>query len=597
MPRVLSLGWLCLCLVGWVRAEGPGIVAVRVDPPSLELSAPAARYAILVEGQTADGRLVDLTRQAQFRSLAPPVVQVETDGVVRALSDGVTTVEVSAAGQKQTIAVSVRNAAAARRFNFENDIVPILSRHGCNSSGCHGKAEGQNGFKLSVFGFDPAADYDALTKEGRGRRVFPAAAERSLLLAKASGGAPHGGGVRISHDSLEYATLRDWIAAGLPRGRDDDPKVISIEIAPRERVLAAAPVGRISNPSVNPANAPSSGSAALGSSQQLRVIARYSDGRTADVTPLAKFQTNNDALATVSDAGLVTAGQTPGQVAVMASYLGAVDAFRALIPRAEQTEKGPTEKGPTVKPSYPAEHNFIDRHVHDQLRKLNIVPSDVTDDATYLRRVFLDVIGTLPTAAEARTLLADKRADKRTRLVDELLKRPEYADYQALLWADLLRVDRQALGHKQAYAYYRWIRESFARNRPLDQFARELLTAEGPLAEAPAGNFFRVVAKPGEMASTWSQVFLGVRIACAECHHHPFDRWSQDDYYGMVGHFTQVRTKKSPLGDVLFAAGEVVTTNPRTGKAVPPTPLGAVDVGGRTDFQSVRVQTKHERTD
>jgi hypothetical protein len=194
--------------------------------------------------------------------------------------------------------------------------------------------------------------------------------------------------------------------------------------------------------------------------------------------------------------------------------------------------------------------------------------------------VYLDVIGTLPTAAEARAFLTDTRADNRKRLVDDLLKRPEYADYQALVWSDLLRVDRQVLGHKQAYAYYRWIRESFARNVPVDRFARELLTAEGPLAEAPAGNFFRVVPKPGDMASTWSQVFLGVRIACAECHHHPFDRWSQDDYYGMVGHFTGLRTKKSPLGDVLFAAGQAPATNPRTGKAVPPHALGtAIDVG------------------
>jgi hypothetical protein len=565
MSRALWTAWLLCCLTRAVSAEVAEVVAIKVDPARVELSASAARYSLLVEGRTADGRVVDLTRQATFRSLAPKNVDVSPEGVVRGLADGQGAIEVTAAGRTEQVAVSVRNASAPRRFNFENDIVPILSRHGCNSSGCHGKAEGQNGFKLSVFGFDPPADYDALTKEGRGRRVFPAAAEQSLLLQKASGASPHGGGVRIARDSPEYATLRDWIAAGLPRGQDDDPKVVSIEITPRERTLAMAKaVGRISNPSAKGASSAGNSEAGLGISQQLRVVARYSDGRSEDVTPLAKFQTNNDALANASDAGLVTAGEVPGQVAIMASYLGAVDVFRAIVPRPEKLDDA----------SYPAEHNFIDHLVYEQLRKLNILPSDVADDATYLRRAYLDVIGTLPTAAEARAFLADTRSDKRRRLVDELLRRPEYADYQALLWADLLRVDRQTLGHKQAYAYYRWIRDSFARNMPLDQFARELLTAEGPLAEVPAGNFFRVVQKPGEMASTWSQVFLGVRIACAECHHHPFDRWSQDDYFGMVGYFAQLKTKKSPLGDVLLASGSPTVTNPRTGKAVPPHALG-----------------------
>jgi hypothetical protein len=417
---------------------------------------------------------------------------------------------------------------------FENDIVPILSRFGCNSSGCHGKAEGQNGFKLSVFGFDPGADYDALTREGRGRRVFPAAAERSLLLQKISGEVPHGGGVRIDADRPEFEIVRRWIETGLPRSTANDPVVERIEISPGETIVA------------------------FGQQQQLRVMATYSDGATADVTRLAQFQSNHDGLAKVDESGLVAIGQAPGNVAVMATFLGRVDTFRALIPRKDK----PADE------TKPAESNFIDPLVHRQLRKLNIAPSRPATDAEFLRRAHLDIIGTLPTADEARTFLADEQTEKRARLVDGLLQRPEFADYWALKWADLLRVNRRELGHKQAHEYYRWIHESFARNKPLDRFAGELLTAEGPLADSPAGHFYKVVKQPNEMASTVSQVFLGVRIECAQCHHHPYDRWSQTDYFGMQAFFTQVGFKKSPRGDMVLAAATKETKHPRTGDII-----------------------------
>lgn len=438
------------------------------------------------------------------------------------------------------LAAAAADEPAPRRLNFTNDVVPLLSRYGCNSSGCHGKAEGQNGFKLSVFGFDPPADFDALTKEGRGRRVFPAAAEKSLLLAKACGDLPHGGGVRIGRDSAAYQTLRDWIAAGVPFGKPDDPQVVSISVSPRERVMS------------------------FHAEQQLHVTARYSDGREVDVTPLAQFQTNNEALASVDEHGLVTAGEVPGQAAIMASFMGAVDVFQTLTPRegaADQTA--------------PQEHNFIDRLVQQKLKKLNIAASQQADDAQFLRRVYLDTIGTLPTAAEARRFLDDRRTDRRERLVEELLTRPEFTDYWSLWWSDLLRVDRQALGHKGAYALYGWIRRSLAENKPLDRLAREIITAEGPLTEAPAGYFYSAMKKPGETASTVSQVFLGVRIACAECHHHPFDRWSQDDYYGMQAYFAPLSRKKASGGELLFASGKAEAKNPRSGQAILPHALGA----------------------
>jgi hypothetical protein len=517
------------------------VMEIAVDPPLVKLSGPSSRYRLLVHGKTNNGRLVDLTHDARFQSLNPTAAAVNATGVVQALADGTATVAIEARGLKRTITVQVSDSKKPREFHFENDIIPLLSRFGCNSSGCHGGAEGQNGFKLSVFGFDPVADHAALTKEARGRRIFLAAPEQSLLLMKMSGAVSHGGGIRITRDSLEYDTIRGWIAAGTPMGDPKAPYVTGIRVEPGERQLDMNAV------------------------QQLRVMARYSDGRDVDVTAHAKFQSNNDGLASVSADGLVSAGRAAGEVAVMASFMGSVATFQAIIPRGD------------VIAQYPAvpENNFIDGFVFQKLKKLNIIPSDLCGDAEYLRRVYLDVIGTLPTAAEARRFLTDKRPQRRALLVNELLQRPEFADYWALQWADMLRVDRQALGHKGAYAFYRWIRDSLAGNKPVDQFAREVVTAEGSLDENGPANFYKVVSRPGDRSSTLAQVFLGVRIACAECHHHPFDRWSQTDYFGMQAFFTTVNLRPSGRGELLLAGTAAPTKHPRTGETVPARVLGA----------------------
>lgn len=426
-----------------------------------------------------------------------------------------------------------------RRLDFAADVVPILSKHGCNASACHGKAEGQNGFKLSVFGFDPPADHAALTRQGRGRRVFPAAPDQSLLLSKASGRVPHGGGARIPVGSRAYQVLRQWIAQGAASTGETSP-LLRIEVSPRRRVMPTRGL------------------------QPLRVAAFYGDGSEVDVTDLARFDTNNPALATVDASGRVTVGESPGQAAIMVSFRGRVDRFEALIPR----------QGPPLEPQAP-ESNPIDRAIQQRLRQLRIAPAPLADDASFLRRATLDILGRLPTAEEARHFLRDNASDKRARLVDHLLQQPEYADYWALKWADLLRVDRRALGHKDAYAYYRWIHQQFASNRPFDDFARDLITAAGPLRDRPAGHFYSVVKSPGERASTLSQVFLGVRIACAQCHHHPFDRWSQTDYLGFSSYFAPLKRGASIRGPAIFAANSVAQLkHPRTGKQVPAHPLG-----------------------
>ena len=519
----------------------PGEVeSIEVEPRGQRLTGPAALHGLLVAARLADGRIFDVTREASYVSSNPAVARVSKWGVVEAVADGSVEIEVRFGVQIQTVQAIVADTGLPRSYHFENDVIPVLNKFGCNASGCHGKAEGQNGFKLSIFGSDPLADFEAMSKEGRGRRVLSAVPDRSLVLQKASGGLPHGGGIRIPRGSREYDILLGWIAAGMPIGDADAARVVKIKLSPGERRLD------------------------MGASQQLRVLAFYSDGRQIDVTGMAKYQSNNEGLARVDESGWVEVGKSPGQVAIMASYQGAVDTFRALIPRTETIADYPQL----------AENNFIDRLVHAKLRKLNIIPTGVADDAEFMRRVYLDIIGTLPTPVEARQFLADQTADKRQRLVERLLDRPEYADFWAQRWADLLRVDRQKLGRKGAYAYYRSIREAFAGNVPFDQFARGFILAEGTLDQAPQA-YFRVVAgSPGDAASSLSQVFLGVRIACAQCHHHPFDRWSEDDYYGMTAFFQPLVFKGTSRGTMTAVTGLAAAKNPRSGKDVPAHPLG-----------------------
>jgi hypothetical protein len=320
----------------------------------------------------------------------------------------------------------------------------------------------------------------------------------------------------------------------MPFGEQDDPKVVSIELTPGERQVD------------------------MKSRHQLRVVATFSDGRTADVTGHSKFQSNNEGLGSVDEFGLVTIGEAPGEVAVMANYMGAVGVFQAMIP---------SDRRLASFPRLP-EANFIDTLVHGKLEKLQILPSAGTDDATFLRRASLDIIGRLPTAEASRRFLEDKAGDRRAKLVDRLLKRPEYADYWALKWSDLLRVDRLKLGHEPAYDYYRWIREQFAANTPIDQFTRQLLTASGPLRENPQAIFYKSIGNPGNRAAVISQVFLGMRIECAQCHHHPYDRWGQTDYWGMQAFFTQVGFKPGPTGESIRTSGSPETKHPRTGRLI-----------------------------
>lgn len=438
-------------------------------------------------------------------------------------------------------------AGGDRIVDFENDVAPVLSRFSCNTSACHGKAEGQNGFKLSIFGNDPRADFEALTQASRSRRVMTSAPEMSLVLRKATGEIPHEGGARLTKGSDAYRLLADWISGGARWSDKNRPALTALTLVPDHRVMK------------------------FRSKQRLEVTAEFADGSTRDVTGLAVFHSNHAGIAGVSPDGVVTANSSTGQTAIMARYQGRVAVFRALVPRPDAAHEN--DPGP-ASPLRPV-HNRIDELVDVNLRRLNLQTSPLGKDSDFLRRVHLDLAGRLPTAEEARKFLADEDPDKRTRLVDVLLDSPAHADFWALKWADLLRVDRQKLGRRDAFAYYSWLRKSVASNLPLDDFARTFLLAEGPLDESPAGHLYRVNKSPGETASTVAQVFLGVRISCAECHQHPYDRWTQQDYHGMRAFFEQVTTKTYHGNrQALVVTGGKMVTHPRSKKVVHPHPLG-----------------------
>ena len=445
------------------------------------------------------------------------------------------------------------------RIVFGTDVVPVLTKLGCNGGGCHGKASGQNGFRLSLLGFEPDFDYDALVREAGGRRLFPAAPQRSLLLQKGTGRVPHGGGRRLDENSDEYRVLKAWIAQGTPAPRADDPQLVRIEVSPQDEVLSR------------------------GDDVQLRVTAHLSDGSTRDVTRRAVYLSNAEEVADVDDAGRVQAGDQPGLVAVMARFGEKFATFHAAVPFADDAT-ALSEAQRRVDELQAQPESLIDGFIRSQWRRLGIVPSGAADDATWLRRVTLDVCGTLPTEDEVAAFLADTSGDKRAQVVDRLLERPEYASYFALKWADILQNRGAGYSTSKQRAgtslFSGWIRDSIAANKPYDQFVAEIITASGSQAENPPTVWYRTVRRMPEYVESVSQAFLGVRVQCAQCHHHPAERWSQADYYSLAAVFSRVGRKggfadaEVPTDEIIFvkASGEV--RHPRTGQLMSPRPLG-----------------------
>jgi hypothetical protein len=499
---------------------------------------------LVVTGRFANDGVRDLTQEAVWRVADPAVVRVEAGGLLVVGKNGTTEVTAEVQGKRVKVPVVVEGAERERPINFTNQIVPIFSKLGCNAGACHGKASGQNGFKLSLLGFEPAVDYQALTREARGRRVSPSAPEASLLLRKPTGAMPHGGGKRLDPRSRDAQLLLRWVRSGAPFGDGADPAVVGVSVVPDHRLIPP------------------------GSRQQITVTAHYSDGSRRDVTSQAEYSSNDAEIVDVTGGGLVEAGGVPGEDSVMVRYLGHLAVFRATIPLETPPEKFPKE----------APAHFIDRHVLAKLEQLGVPPSGLCTDGEFLRRASLDITGTLPTAAEAEKFLADKDPKKRDKLVDDLLGRPAYASYFALKWGDILRNRRTGVvglggGRARTEAFHGWIRDGLAKNKPYDRFVREILTARGDVlgdAGQPPVAWYHVLKTPQLLVDDTAQAFLGTRIQCAQCHHHPYEKWSQDDYWGLASFFARVQTAPAKGAVPRDGKGLLTLSIARDGKAVSP---------------------------
>jgi hypothetical protein len=433
--------------------------------------------------------------------------------------------------------------------SFRNDVQPVLAKLGCNSGACHGALAGKGGFKLSLRGYDAMADYLSITRDARGRRIEPTEPGRSLLLMKPTMAVPHKGGLRFDVDSEAYKILSQWIAAGAKPPSDLDPLLERIEVSPSEVTLKS------------------------GEEYRVNVQAIYSDGSTRDVTPWAKFAATNEAVATVDEDGLVK---------VIGHGIGAATAwYSSKIVNLRITSPYDADVPDSVYAESPR-RNFIDELVLKQLQLLNLPPARAADDATFLRRAFLDTIGKLPTADEVRTFLADTSADKRDKLIDSLLAREEFVDYWAYQWSDLLLVNGTRIRPAAVKAYYTWIRQQVQENTPWDQFARQIVTARGGSVESGSTNFYALHQDPETMTENVSQAFLGLSIGCAKCHNHPLEKWTNDQYYAMANLFARVKAKnwggEPRNGDgvrTLFVEDEGDLIQPSKGVPQPPAPLDA----------------------
>lgn len=434
-------------------------------------------------------------------------------------------------------------ADASRPLNFVNDVVPILTKSSCNSGGCHAKAvTGQRGFRLSLLGFEPEEDYEHIVKEGKGRRIFRPAPEQSLFLLKAANIVPHGGGKKLDPDSEGYRTIVNWIAQGLPYGSTNDPQLVSIEVSPSRLSMKAK------------------------TEQQLKVIAHYSDGSDRNVTHLALYEPNDKSMAETSEEGLIKTSDIPGYVAVMVRYAGKVSVASVSIPLGAPVDRLPTAK------------NFIDQHVFANLKQIGIPPSPVCDDTTFLRRVSLDIAGRLPTTEETQSFLTSTEPKKRDLAIEALLNSPDYADYFANKWTALLKNKRDDNADITAnFAFHAWMRDSLLANKRYDEIVRQILGATGTIVANPAVAWYKRVKEPTQQLEDVAQLFLGVRMQCAQCHHHPFERWSQQDYYSLSAFFSQVGRKPTAIADedlIYHKRGIAQTENKKTHLPVKPAGLG-----------------------
>jgi hypothetical protein len=551
MTRLLAAISALFAIQAASAADVP-ITGITPYPASLKLRGIEDAPQLLITGKRADGRDVDLTAAAAYSVADAKIVRISGEGRVFGLANGSTEITATVNGMTVKVPVVSESMDVALPINFGNHVVPVFTKLGCNSGGCHGKIQGQNGFRLSLLGFDAPYDYENLLKEGRGRRLFPAQPDASLLLTKGAGVAAHGGGKKMDVSSEEYKVLRRWIASGAPYGEPTDPKIVKIQVVPEGRVVDRS------------------------ARQQLAVYAHYDNGSIDDVTRRAQYESNDTDVATVNEAGLVNTQAITGQAAVMVRFSGMVTVFRAVVPR------------PGDAPKFDfAEQTVVDKHTAKKWRELGISPSELCTDDQFARRVYLDITGTLPDAKAIRDFAADKDPKKRDKLVDKLVESPEYSYFFANKWADVLRVKRRQQQNRATgtFAFHTWIRESVAADKPYDDFVREIVCAVGDETKTPTAFWYREVQTPENFVDDVSQVFLGQRLACANCHHHPYEKWTQDDYWGIAAFFARVGKKTVQVPglqnngqngkQVLFVRSSGSVTNKRTNQTAPMKPLDA----------------------
>lgn len=539
--HIFAVGLMALIPFG-IRAAEP--VSIAVLPAAIEITHNRHPHAIQVLGTTTEGFSVDLRDLAKFTSSDPRIATVDA-GWVRPVGSGQTTIIVSASGQNFTIPVKVTAPATEPPISFRHEVMPVLTRSGCNAGACHGYSLGKNGFKLSLRGQDPKPDFFAIVKDSSGRRVNFQSPASSLLIAKARGDAPHEGGSRFSRGSLSDDILVKWITQGAPEDLADNAQVIAVRVVPDKLVLKP------------------------GEKHRLQLIAEYNNGTKRDVTRLGVFAVNNDQFVQVSDEGMVSA-IAAGETAVVGRF------ERTFAASGITVLEGIAKFTPA-----PIPNNLIDKPVVEKLNRLKISPSPLCSDEEFLRRVFLDVIGIQPKPDEVRAFLADSAPNKRAAVVERLFERPEFVDQWSLKWGDLLQNSRNTVSSPAVYQFREFIRSAVAANMPLDEFARKILTSRGSITDDPASVYFAISKDSNDTVERVTQVFCGIRMLCARCHTHPLENWTQGDYYGLASFFTQVTSRQdvrfaaapnTKLIGVSLAAG--FATNPRTGQAQGPRYLG-----------------------
>jgi len=521
--------------------------SVAITPGDSNLVGRRATRQLILTARDADGSERDLTRRVEWASLDPKVAVVSEKGRVEPRGDGVATIVARRGSVEAKASVAVSRFADPAPVGFRQDVIPAFSQAGCNMGACHGTPTGKGGFRLSLRGYLPDQDYATLSRDSAGRRINPLAADSSLVLSKPLGLIAHEGGLRLSRSSKTYEFIRDWIAEG---ARDDGspPAAVRLEIAPGARVL----------------NAPAR-------TQQVAVVVHRADGSSRDVTPICYYNSSNPEVADVDADGHVTF-KTRGEVAIIAHYLDLVANVRLThlveVPGFRAAEV-PTD-------------NAIDRAVFAKLNRMRIAPSDPCTDREFVRRATLDAIGLLPTPAEVEAFLGDDPKLRRAHLVDRLIAGPEFNDFWAMKFADILRANGRLIQAKGANVFTRWIKASLERGVPMDEFVRALLTADGSSFGNPAANYYRISRDPEGSVEATAQLFLGVRIQCAKCHNHPFERWTQDDYYGFAAFFSRVRRKPGSLPDdeVIYASDSGEVNQPRTGRTMKPKALGGPVLDG-----------------